>query len=546
MEDKKWLVRSGNQIFGPFNDEEISEQLGTRQLVSLDEIVEPNGIWHYIRDELCFKAVLDEISLQNMNLAEHTETSTLAIDQTLTDIKPNTAEDEVDPDKASYSYEGDNNIGASSPQRAKYFWWVAVILVSFSAAFLFHRILISDPQFRKDQAQQLKKTGYKSLSLGDYKRAQESFEKSAMLYPEDKEFYKDLSLLLVYSGKTTSARHYLDQVSADIVHEQKVVIESLLALKEQNYTKSKAGFEALITTDYKPSAIINNAFVLIQKKKYKEATEYLTSYTEFMSTQPLMVLLLAEANIQSWVLTENPVYLIQTQNVLRDSIGSSSQYYQESLIIRSYVSFLLEDSDQQKGLLQRAIDFDPQQSSSFKENVFVDSRAFSWKVISSWCLSMLAEETVLNVTGRAICLYKGGKAPEAMAAAKKAMALDPKNPLAASVYSYLLMNSGELEKAKLELNLAIKNNTEGYLLPTIMQARLCEFKENRKCSFEAWQKVYERDKNYLFGVAGLVDYYMSKGQWNRANQYLLTGLEKEKYYKPFVAQKMLLSERPER
>ncbi|MFZ4403284.1 MAG: hypothetical protein ACOYOK_04210 [Pseudobdellovibrionaceae bacterium] len=73
--EKDWLVRSANQILGPYTVEELTHLLQIKQLSILDEVCKPLARWSYIRENKVFLEVVKKIKKEQDQLFEPTQSS---------------------------------------------------------------------------------------------------------------------------------------------------------------------------------------------------------------------------------------------------------------------------------------------------------------------------------------------------------------------------------------------------------------------------------------------------------------------------------------
>ncbi len=72
--EKKWLVKSENKILGPYSFEQVEDLLLKRQISVIDEIRDAETRWLYIRENLAFKTVIDDLRTQLDAKGEATKT----------------------------------------------------------------------------------------------------------------------------------------------------------------------------------------------------------------------------------------------------------------------------------------------------------------------------------------------------------------------------------------------------------------------------------------------------------------------------------------
>lgn len=72
--EKKWLIKSENRILGPYHFEQIEELLKKRQISLIDEVRDMDTRWLYIRENINFKSIVEDIRKEIDSKTESTKT----------------------------------------------------------------------------------------------------------------------------------------------------------------------------------------------------------------------------------------------------------------------------------------------------------------------------------------------------------------------------------------------------------------------------------------------------------------------------------------
>jgi hypothetical protein len=111
----------------------------------------------------------------------------------------------------------------------------------------------------------------------------------------------------------------------------------------------------------------------------------------------------------------------------------------------------------------------------------------------------------------------------------------PKDPLIQAWYSYVLRESGDNDQAGVVLGRATELNRRGeFILPSLMQARFCQQAGLTDCARENWQRIFERDLDYLPAVAGLAWVHMQNKANGEATKLVSRGLRLSPDYIPLL------------
>ncbi len=194
--------------------------------------------------------------------------------------------------------------------------------------------------------------------------------------------------------------------------------------------------------------------------------------------------------------------------------------------------------------MRQALDFDFNQSNLVKGNIYVIPDVYSSKNIASYCKDMLsqAEQSGVNVAMASLCSYKKGELSDALKLSQQSVQLSPNQSQYLALSSFMNLQSNNLAKAHTESGKASQVSSLNDISSSIMRARLCEQKENFECAYNSWLSLYEINDQFLFSLSGLVNYYISKGEWDTARKYLKKGLKVNPNYKLFIEFGLVLNQ----
>jgi tetratricopeptide (TPR) repeat protein len=87
LRSKKWLVRAGGEILGPYDFEELKRELGEKKFTLLDEVRCPSSRWGFIREHQDLKEIVNWVRELQMHEKENTTGNVRTKTVTATDVE---------------------------------------------------------------------------------------------------------------------------------------------------------------------------------------------------------------------------------------------------------------------------------------------------------------------------------------------------------------------------------------------------------------------------------------------------------------------------
>jgi tetratricopeptide (TPR) repeat protein len=246
------------------------------------------------------------------------------------------------------------------------------------------------------------------------------------------------------------------------------------------------------------------------------------------------------------ILAEASLYIAKASNNLSD-LGSISRmiqdfqtrqwdYWGELGFYRLYFDFLRNDRSIDEKI-ESYLDGDPRLTVDHRHNVFIYRGRTQWKIMSRMCEQMVEK---LGGGARASafassCFAREGRWDAARRRIETAVHQSPRDPLIQAWYAYVVKESGDSVQASIILGSATKANRRGeYSLPSLLQARFCQEKEDIDCARAAYKALFERDLNYLPALAGLAWVHAKRKTYAEASRFIETGLKISPDYIPLL------------
>ncbi len=569
-----WLVKSSGRILGPFPEDRIGDLLRTREISVLDEVSQPLRRWQTIQYHAQFREVVE--NLRKSSLSEKTEATwtpgggLTGVTQTLTDLQDADLTEDITMDLESFTGSagkeivihnvkeqsqvsgpvngarfqpqyGQNTAIQRQVERTTKGLWIVTGIILFSVmAFIIQR-RFSNGQFDgKLPVQGLKQNVVNLVQVGHYStalRELKSYFPDPNLAGELAIYYG--SLLIQVEGQTVLGRRLLNSVLAAKRPEVKQaytglgvadLLDGQLDAAESNFDKALA-----VDPDYVP-AIVNMAAVSLQKGDFKRAKNLASRTLTLSPFQGEALLILSEAQLYLAKASNNMNELAPVVRMIQEFQRRQWDYYAEVGFYGLYFDFLRKDR-QLENKIDKYLDADPRLTADHRHNVFIYRGRTTWKIMGRLCEQMRERlpENARMAAFQASCYAREGRWDAARQFIDKAVQQSPKDPLVQAWYSYVLNESGDADQASVIFAKAMEYNRRGeYVLPTLLQARFSQANEDIETARTSWQRLYERDMNYLPAVAGMAWVHVKSRSFGEATKLIEKGLRFSPDYIPLL------------
>lgn len=540
--DSLWLVKSSGRILGPFTTAKIADLLRTREISVLDEIAPPLRRWQTIQyhDEL--RDVVE--GLRRANLSERTEATwtphgTMGLTQTLTDVETGDLTEELtggldgftatqkeivvhdvhEQSHVSATASGAGRFQPSQNQNAavqrqvekttRGLWIVTVLILLGAAAFILQRRINSGANLDARSPGAKKSAIINQVQVGHYAEALRELKSQ---FPDASQA-GDLavyfgSLLIQVEGQTVVGRRALNSIVSARRPDLKLAYAGLgvADLIDGQLDSAQDNFNQALKIDpeYIP-AVTNLAAMNIQKGNYADAKEWAIKALHLNPLQGEALLLLAEAQLYLYKSDGDVNQLTQIGQRIKEFRTRNWDFASELGFYQLYYDFIRRDPSFAASM-QAYLDTDPTLTQNHRHSLFIYKGRAQWKVLARLCEQMADQmgDRVNVANFLASCYSHEGRWDAARRSVEKAVHQAPKDPLTQAWYSYVLRESGDVDQASVVLGRATEMNRRGeFKLPTLLQARFCQQAGLFDCARENWQKLYERDLDFLPAVSGL-------------------------------------------
>jgi tetratricopeptide (TPR) repeat protein len=556
--DACWLIKVDTRISGPFSFNEVLAKLTSGEIYSHHEVMQPLDRWRSLVAQPLFAAAVEKLKRQMENTPEQTMTRTerggitRTLDLHSDRMTPTPFQNTITPPPITNGHPLENNqapyYGGGYPAYAKKkknlvpFIVVAAVLVVIAFSLLFfRRESPSAPQKQHSNFIGYVDKGLEAKKVGNWSEALRNFKLARQFDPRDLDLTLELAPLLIqvenYPG---NARSMLEKVIAgqykkEVLSAGKNIMGLSYAYEGQTAPALAMYRYALEADDSFMPAQTNRGLALMMAGKYQDAENQLM---QVLTTQ-------ADTAIAGLYLLENYVLYGQKSNdnsaydkalQLANQLVARRIYdgQQEILLLQAYASFKRSGGSSAtataQGVLLKALQVDPDQTTDHLHSPLVDWRGLQWKNFAFICkdLAKYVKGDTLSLL-EFVCTYKMGHETEAQQAVELLMNRHLNSPLphvAQAIVSYRL---GEYEKARDSLSLAQKLGAKDKLYLQILIKTCAQLKDSN-CIRQNLEKV-SAVAPLQATVAKVYERAMSAEE---RNQVIQVGLRESRNYLPLL------------
>lgn len=547
-----WLVKSGDKITGPFEHSEVIKKLLSRELAVIDEISKPTSRWRYVREEPAFRAVVEQIRSENLNVRDDTMATITATDPLDLTPTPTQVDNPIVPSRPTepqraYSHPGVSAKSYGLRSEEKYETKksntpliLAVVIAIGLAGFWFVKTKSASTNggsLKGASFSTLKRGGLNAIESGDYREALARLKEAQNLSNTDSDVQLGLAaMLLKVEGQTAAARRIVSEVQAtSISDEQKKKSDLILSFADLSENDPRAAIERLKaytkTEDDLDKAIAFNKSVALEA--VKESVEAKRTLQGILSDHrygpPARVLLaLMTADSSQEIAVENLKPVIDNGNY------RPRPFQQEALVLQSYLQIKAKSTKSAEAAITSALSEDPYATSLFSYDPALYLQAINWSQLRPYCqkVETAFAKSVEAKTLLAICELKADRQARALELMNDALAQAPQDQLLLANNAYLLLEFGKDEEAKGSLRLAMRNSDSMQTL--LLMARACSDSGDVICERESYKKVLHLDPHHLTALVGLAELELKAGDAESALSHYKEGLALDPTFAPLV------------
>lgn len=564
--EKNWLVKSSTRILGPFNLDEVTAMLKSKQISIIDEIRLPEGRWSYIREKQMFLDIVknireeqeDSFSEKTMtqSVAQHTFTKTdhpvLPDDLTPTPIptqsqfKDVTSSAErpisrtgIPTTTRSYGTAGDQRIQEQIRKRSTILRWTLLGLAGVAVVAIFFTWNAKDKRANLGYEELLNQAiRYKSLGL--YDKSLVAYKKAVAIKEPDLDSQIQLAPVLISEDRQSlMGRRILERAIIKDGSTRAELVDAYLGiaisymmdgdLKEaENMLQKAIGHEP-----FNVSALLNLAIVQMKKGSYAEA---MREFENVFRKDPTSVLALfgrAMSAMEYAKSSGDRTFLKPLINDLKLTISRSNYLRQEMTLFLVYAHNLLGDAD---GVNQAVVRFLNEQAGvadRYTHPLTVDWRFTQWDYLEKYCSELYEKstQTAEMKALRSVCLMEVNRDTEAQKLLGEALSEGPRDPYVLAAQAGYLAKVGRFPEAMAILKMPELNTLT---VRSRLMGDICIATQDVQCAQSVYTQIFQKDKTDAGAMYGLAWVVLKRKDRAAAYEYVRAGLQAEPNYVPLL------------
>ncbi|HVK61213.1 MAG TPA: hypothetical protein VM432_06665 [Bdellovibrionales bacterium] len=547
MTDNQWLVKSGDQILGPFSTAEVVRRIRIKELVVIDEIAPPRSRWRYIRDIPAFASVVEEIrrglsqGREDTEIQGYTTTDTQAISERKSDVTPITVSDsrmpidmsrvrdadfEETPDEKTYpdlvsplkKYGLDKQSAQAGPRvRVGPALITGILVLVLSVGFIVWTATQRQPsKTGAVDSSKLAGLAASAWNKGDFETSLAHYEKIEREKPGQPEVAVRLApLLMQLRGSNVEAKRLLEKASESApigsVGRDLIVANGLVALFEEDYSGAVSILESSDSSAghfNRGVAFALNDAITLAIDQFKQA-----------GRDPAVKFMILRA-VSMGSPKERSSLRDEAQKALRSLVTDSGDFKQEGYVVGAYLD--LDAGDQKSALtkVNEAIKIDPEMTRDHVHDPLLYLNLGSWTSLMPLCRT-LDERLKTTATSAlfAMCLAKSNLLPEGLKRLDEEIGRHPQDQMLQAMNAYLLSMAGREDAAKASIKVADQSGPMP--LGEMVAARICVRERNFDCAEESWARLASSEPPPLAALTGLAQARFAKGDRDGAGALLV-------------------------
>lgn len=512
--DKKWLVKSSDLITGPFEFNQVVENIFSGEVHLLDEIKGPYERWRVVKDDSLFAAAIERLKATTYSRREQTLTGTFDIGtktheltktHTLTTVDeqsltPQISEQMSKPWPHQKNEEKTMVQGRSvqpplanpvpypvrpvqnSARSVSVFFISFLLFVVAGGAFLIYESSRNGnrPLERAQTAEQLSDEAMGYMKTGDYQQALSNFILAYNLSGQDPNIVLEMAPLSVqFDGQFSHVELMVENLLAthykkDFMKRGRNIIGLTQSYRGRHRDAIKSYEESLeVDGDYFP-AMANKAYSSMKMGKPEEATQIMKKAQVNHSDNPIAHYLYIRSLVETGLKTGN-------KNFFEESLSVSQQYDQKFSDLKQEVFFLKSIARKEMGASQKDIEIavknflrvDSELTPLHVHNVHIDFQSFNWVDFAPHCKGLQDSlDDYLAALLEGFCFLKSNRVLEAKKIFENQLNEHNNDGILQALYAASLLRLEELSQAKNVLGFINQIDDKQPVVETILRGCL--------------------------------------------------------------------------
>lgn len=542
MSDKTYIVKSSNQIIGPYTKSEIIDEIKSRNISLIDEIKTSHSRWKFVREHKEFFDIVRTVRTELEQVVEETGTLTQTMATatiTLTDSAPS---NQIQIPATAIAAEAApiQNLKRKviKPADNRFYILAMVIVAIFITAGFF--IIKSKKQIKNailmpNIKSQVLVLGQLQLYNEAYALMQKNTQGLASAATDDQKILFS-SIMIQYSNQSYEARQVLEKVltTATLSAAESASVYNVIGLsyiKELDYLNARTSFEKALSYSSKNfAAQYNLGATDFLESNYSKAAHYFDEIYK-QNSDPRIGLSLLMAAIEKNRL-EGGQFLANGDTYLSEIVDYDWQIEKDvlSYYISSRNHSAAETQSYLNSLLSRNFEFYLEKTNSinFQKDI-LGAKSFLKLGAEIYGKSRADFESHVFYAATLIMNESYSEASQILSAASK---IQPNHPYVNYLNAIIYKRTGQIEQSLSLVKVLSESNSNENL--THLLASLCFEKMDFVCAEKNWNQIIIRNPRSLEALAGLGWTTLKKGDRSASLNYLKRGMTISEHYSPLL------------
>ncbi len=540
--DKKWLVKSSDLITGPFEFNQVVDNIFSGDVHLLDEIKGPFERWRVIKDDSLFAAAIERLKATTYSKREQTVTGTLDIGtktHELTKTHTLTTGDEQSQtppvnEQAPKPWPHQKNEEKTMVQgrsvksplsnpapypvrpvqdstRSLSVFFISFLLFALAGgAFLVYEssLQANKPMDRTQTAEQLSDEAIGYLKTGEYQKALSNFILAYNLSGQDPNIVLEMAPLSVqFDGQFSHVELMVENLLAtrykkDFMKRGRNIVGLTHSYRGRYRDAIKSYEESLeVDGEYFP-AMANQAYSAMKMGDPEKATQIMKKAQISHGDNPIAHYLYIRSLIETGLKTGS-------KNLFEEALSVSQQYDQKFSDLKQEVFFLKSIARKEMGASRKEIEIavknflrvDSELTTLHVHNVHIDFQSFNWIDFAPHCNGLRDSlDVYLSALLEGFCFLKSNRVLEAKKVFENQLAEHNNDGILQGLYAASLLKLEELSQAKNVLGFINQIDDKQPVVETILRG--CLVAHDYNCASAVFKGRHSQHISLLYSHWG--------------------------------------------
>jgi tetratricopeptide (TPR) repeat protein len=542
--DCKWLVKSNDLINGPYEFNEVVENIFKGDVHLLDEIKGPFERWRPIRDHSLFAAAIEKLKAttyarREVTITETVDLGTHTVDLTQTSTETLGESTNTMTSTSSQTASGINmntNTGISAPpvnnrrqshsqgvpkpkaipkQKSRFpmafIMTFIVIMVGAAGMLLFEAKKAKTVEKNISNFDKYTDQGLIHLKIGQYKEALSFFNSAYEISPDDPNLILEMSPLLIqFDGQFGQVQVMIENLLAtrhqkEFMKKGKNIVGMSLSYRARyNDALDELNKSLSFDDQYYPS-LVNKGYVLLKLGKSGEAIKVLEKAVKVSPREALARYLLTRGYIQEGFRTGKKQYFSEALSTSNEYAQQFSDFRQEVLFLVAVAKMELNSPlPELTAAVRRFLEVDTELTAMHVHNVEYDFQSFNWLDYSELCKGLAQKLDQFNSAMlQGFCELKTGNITTAKTSFERILSQNKNDGGLQALYVSTLFLLNNVAQAKNSINFIAQVDKPKPLVQSLLRG--CLVAKDLVCVEKIMKSPYAKQLSLLYSYWSIAE-----------------------------------------